>query len=168
MFTKQEVQSILRTLDGTKALMTGLLYGSGLRITECLRLGVKDIDFGYGQIIVRDGKGQKDRVTVLPASFKHSLRRHLEKAKALHERELAEGYGWTTLPNALGRKYPNAARQWGWQFVFPSAIHCDPAALTASPPVVNSKIEATTQTMEKPLAQTIARSKRVEAVRGAS
>lgn len=129
VFTREEVQLILRNLDGTRWLMASLLYGSGLRLTECLRLRVKDIDFGYSQIIVRDGKGAKDRITVLPNSLKDPLRKHLEKVKALHERDLLEGCGRTTLPFALDRKYLNAARQWGWQYVFPSARRCWDAQL---------------------------------------
>jgi integron integrase len=124
VFTREEVQSILRNLDGTRWLMASLLYGSGLRLTECLRLRVKDIDFGYNQIIVRDGKGAKDRITVLPSSLKDPLKKHLEKVKVLHDRDLLEGSGRTTLPFALDRKYPNAAREWGWQYVFPSARRC--------------------------------------------
>src|SRR5882724_10946521 len=124
VFTREEVQAILRNLDGTKWLMASLLYGAGLRLTECLRLRVKDIDFGYSQIVVRDGKGGKDRITVLPNSLKDHLKQHLEKVKALHERDLLDGCGRTTLPFALDRKYPNAAREWGWQYVFPSAKRC--------------------------------------------
>lgn len=88
---------------------------------ECLRLRVKDIDFSYSQIIVRDGKGSKDRVTVLPGSFKEPLQKHLVKVKALHEQDLKEGFGQVYLPFALERKYPNANREWGWQYVFPAA-----------------------------------------------
>jgi integron integrase len=124
VFTREEIHSILGNLEGTKWLMASLLYGAGLRVTECLRLRVKDIDFGYGQIVVRDGKGAKDRVTILPASLRDALNQHLEKAKTLHERDLADGHGWTTLPYALGRKYPNAGREWGWQYVFPSSKRC--------------------------------------------
>ncbi|HSB12025.1 MAG TPA: integron integrase [Blastocatellia bacterium] len=124
VFTRQEVQSILLNLEGTKWLMTSLLYGAGLRLTECLRLRVKDVDFGYGQIIVRDGKGSKDRVTVLPNSLREPLTKHLEKVKALHERDLLEGCGRATLPFALDRKYPNAGLEWGWQYVFPSSKRC--------------------------------------------
>src|SRR5262245_38935732 len=124
VFTRQEVQSILRNLDGTKWLMASLLYGAGLRLTECLRLRVKDLDFGYGQLIVRDGKGGKDRITVMPDSLKEHLTKHLEKVKELHQRDLREGCGRTTLPFALDRKYPNAGREWGWQYVFPSAKRC--------------------------------------------
>ena len=124
VFTREEVQAILRNLDGTKWLMASLLYGAGLRLTECLRLRVKDIDFGYNQIVVRDGKGAKDRVTVLPNSVKDHLKQHLQRVKALHERDVLEGCGRTTLPFALDRKYPNAACEWGWQYVFPSAKRC--------------------------------------------
>ena len=91
VFTREEVQAILRNLEGTKWLMASLLYGAGLRLTECLRLRVKDIDFGYSQIVVRDGKGGKDRITVLPNSLKEPLKKHLEKVKALHERDLLDG-----------------------------------------------------------------------------
>jgi integrase len=100
VFTREEVQAILRNLDGTKWLMASLLYGAGLRLTECLRLRVKDIDFGYSQIVVRDGKGGKDRITVLPHSLKDHLKQHLEKVKALHERDLLDGCGRTTLQNS--------------------------------------------------------------------
>lgn len=124
VFTRQEVQSILRNLEGTKWLMASLLYGAGLRLTECLRLRVKDLDFSYGQMIVRDGKGSKDRITVMPDSLKEHLTKHLEKVKELHQRDLREGCGRTTLPFALDRKYPNAGREWGWQYVFPSAKRC--------------------------------------------
>jgi integron integrase len=124
VFTREEVQSILRNLEGTKLLMASLLYGAGLRLTECLRLRIKDVDFGYSQIVVRDGKGNKDRVTVLPNSLREPLKRHLEKVKALHERDRLEGYGRSTLPFALDRKYPNAGLEWGWQYVFPSSKRC--------------------------------------------
>ncbi|HVS27665.1 MAG TPA: integron integrase [Burkholderiales bacterium] len=120
VFTSAEVKAVLAQLDGTKWLMASLLYGCGLRLSECLRLRVKDIDFGYGQLIVRDGKGAKDRVTMLPQNLVEPLKRHLEKVKALHGRDLAAGYGEVALPYALGRKYPNAGREWGWQYVFPS------------------------------------------------
>ena len=124
VFTRQEMQTILRNLEGTKWLMASLLYGAGLRLTECLRLRVKDIDFGYNQIVVRDGKGAKDRITMLPSSLKEPLKKHLERVKVLHERDLCEGYGRATLPFALDRKYPNAGLEWGWQHVFPSSKRC--------------------------------------------
>src|SRR5262245_9256035 len=119
VFTRQEVQSILRNLDGTKWLMASLLYGAGLSLTECLRLRVKDLDFGYGQLIVREGKGGKDRITVMPDSLKEPLTKHLEKVKELHQRDLREGGGRTTLPFALDRKYPNAGRDGRRQYVSP-------------------------------------------------
>jgi integron integrase len=100
--------------------MAQLLYGSGLRLMECVRLRVKDIDFAQRQIIVRDGKGQKDRVTMLPASLVQPLQAHLVRVKALHRDDLAEGCGAVYLPFALERKYPNANREWAWQYVFPA------------------------------------------------
>jgi integrase len=100
--------------------MASLLYGAGLRLRECLKLRVKDLDFDYQQITVRDAKGAKDRVTMLPAGLREPLRTHLVRVKALHEQDLAEGFGAVEMPFALERKYPNAAREWGWQYVFPS------------------------------------------------
>ena len=120
VLTVDEVTRLLASLRGMRWLMASLLYGAGLRLRECLRLRVKDIDFGYRQILVRDGKGGKDRVTMLPASVIDPLRRHLERVKALHERDLAEGYGDVELPDAIARKYPRAPYEWGWKFVFPS------------------------------------------------
>lgn len=121
VLTRREVEAVLSQLQGTKWLMASLLYGSGLRLMECLRLRVKDVDFEYRQLVVRDGKGAKDRVTMLPESLLELLKKHLERVKVLHEGDLAEGFGEVNMPHALWRKYPNAARQWGWQFVFPSA-----------------------------------------------
>jgi len=118
--TVQEVRALLARLDGTKWLMAGLLYGAGLRLRECLKLRVKDVDFEYRQITVRDGKGGKDRVTMLPGELLESLRSHPARVKSLHEHDLAEGFGTVELPFALERKYLNAASQWGWQYVFPS------------------------------------------------
>lgn len=120
VFTRDETRRILANLEGTYWLIGGLLYGSGLRLMECLRLRVKDIDFTYGQITVRDGKGEKDRVTMLPAKLKQPLTRHFQKVRLLHEEDLAAGCGEVFLPYALARKYPNAPMQWGWQYVFPS------------------------------------------------
>jgi integron integrase len=120
VLTVAEVKALLARLDGTKWLMAGLLYGAGLRLRECLKLRVKDVDFDYRQISVRDGKGGKDRVTMLPAELVEPLRAHLSRVKSLHEHDLAEGFGSVELPFALERKYPNAANQWGWQYVFPS------------------------------------------------
>jgi integron integrase len=120
VLTRDEVRALLAQLEGPKWLMASLLYGAGLRLRECLKLRVKDIDFGYSQITVRDGKGGKDRVTVLPGGLTEPLRTQLARVKRLHERDLADGYGEAWLPDALARKYPRAGFQWGWQFVFPS------------------------------------------------
>ena len=120
VFTREEVRSILIHLEGSKWIVGSLLYGAGLRLLECLRLRVKDIDFGYNQIVVRDGKGAKDRVTVLPHLVRNPLQRHLVKVKALHELDLSEGFGRVFLPGALARKYPNAPKEWPWQYVFPA------------------------------------------------
>jgi integron integrase len=123
----EQVKAVLAQLPGTWWLMVSLLYGSGLRKQESLQLRVKDVDFGYRQIIVRDGKGAKDRVTVLPEPAAVPLAEHLKRAKALHEADLAAGYGEVCLPHALARKYPQAGRQWAWQFVFPSGnLSADP------------------------------------------
>lgn len=121
VFTRDEAQAILARLDGQSWLMASLLYGSGLRLMECLRLRVKDIDFGYQQITVRDGKGAKDRVTLLPESIIAPLQRHLAKVRAQHQQDLKQGYGAVYLPFALEKKYPSAGREWGWQYVFPAA-----------------------------------------------
>jgi integron integrase len=121
VFTKAEVQAILLRLSNTKWIMASLLYGSGLRLMECLRLRVKDIDFASHQIMVRDGKGGKDRVTMLPESLVEPLNLHLARVKALHIQDLQQGRGLVHLPFALARKYPQAEREWMWQYVFPAA-----------------------------------------------
>lgn len=121
VLTREEVRRLLAQLDGTTWLIVALIYGGGLRVMEALRLRVKDIDFHYKQLIVRDGKGQKDRVTTLPESLFDPLRRQLDRVKLLHERDLREGFGRVYLPYALAKKYPNADREWAWQYVFPSA-----------------------------------------------
>lgn len=121
VLTREEVKSILTEIKGTVALIAKLLYGSGLRLNEALTLRVKDLDFGRGELLVRDGKGQKDRRTVLPRSMHEGLRRHLIQVRMLHERDLREGAGRVVLPDALARKYPNADREWGWQWVFPAS-----------------------------------------------
>ncbi|MBA2434377.1 MAG: integron integrase [Chthoniobacterales bacterium] len=121
VLTRDEVHKIFHHLHGTPRLMAGLLYGSGLRLMECVRLRVKDLDFGYARITVRDGKGAKDRVTMLPLNLAAGLERHLQKMKAQHEEDVEEGFGSVYLPGALARKYPNAAREWAWQWVFPSS-----------------------------------------------
>jgi integron integrase len=125
VFTKKETADILLRIDGGKGsfkwLMANLLYGSGLRLMECVRLRVKDIDFEMNQITVRSGKGNKDRITMLPEKLKEPLRQHLNKVKALHEDDLKKGYGSVYLPFALEQKYKNASRAWAWQYVFPSS-----------------------------------------------
>ena len=127
VLTRWEVKEIFSHLHGTPKLMAGLLYGSGLRLMECVRLRVKDIDFALAQITVRDAKGGKDRVTMLPLNLSEPLRRHLLRMKAQHEQDLEDGFGNVHLPFALGRKSPNAAREWAWQYVFPSSrISVDP------------------------------------------
>ncbi|WIM06657.1 MAG: integron integrase [Candidatus Nitricoxidivorans perseverans] len=121
VLTREEAQAVLARLSGTHWLIGSLLYGAGLRIMECLRLRVKDVDFARGELLVRDGKGFKDRVTMLPGATAAPLREHLERVRALHERDVADGVGPVFLPYALERKYPGAGREWGWQYVFPSA-----------------------------------------------
>jgi len=120
VLTVEEVRLVLNQLSGLSWLMVNLLYGSGLRQIECLRLRVQDIDFSYNQVTVRAGKGDKDRVTMLPQIVKEPLQRHLEKVKKLHEDDLSRGFGQVYLPTALEKKYPNAAKEWGWQYVFPA------------------------------------------------
>jgi len=127
VFTRAEVSSLLSHLSGTYGLIAGLLYGSGLRLMEAARLRVKDLDFGYMEILVRDGKGEKDRRTILPHPLAEPLRHQLERVKLLHEKDLREGFGDVHLPYALARKYPSAGRGWAWQYVFPSAkLSVDP------------------------------------------
>ncbi len=127
VLTRTEVSRVLDQLDGTYRLIGRLLYGSGLRLLECLRLRVKDIDFGMHQIVVREGKGDKDRRTMLPRAVVRDLGDHLERVRALHRRDLARGYGRVYLPHALERKLPGAAAEWAWQYVFPSAqLSVDP------------------------------------------
>lgn len=120
VLSKEEVRLILKHLDGTHHLIVSLLYGTGMRILEALRLRVKDIDFSRKEILIRDGKGFKDRITMLPASLVVPLKTHLQKVKALHDDDLAKGFGAVYMPQALGKKYPYAARDWAWQYVFPS------------------------------------------------
>ena len=120
VFTRSEVKAILAHLDGIHHLLVSLLYGSGLRLSEGLQLRVKDVDFEYGQITVRNGKGAKDRMTMLPQSLIEPLQQQLEKTRAIHQLDLSLGYGTVYLPYALERKYPNANREWKWQYAFPS------------------------------------------------
>lgn len=127
VLSRDEIQRIFAHMSGLHLLMARLLYGTGMRLMECLRLRVKDIDFERREIIIRDGKGEKDRVTLLPQSLIAPLQEHLKHVKTLHEKDLAQGYGAVYLPYALERKYPNAAREWGWQYVFPAAtLSVDP------------------------------------------
>jgi integron integrase len=129
VLSKAEVKRLLSRMHCQHRLMAHLLYGSGLRLMECVRLRVKDVDFAYGHIVVRDGKGAKDRITMLPLQLASSLRRHLSKIKAQHEEDLEGGFGSVYLPYALERKYPNASRDWVWQYVFPSSrLSRDPRA----------------------------------------
>jgi integron integrase len=121
VMTHEEVQTVLRRLSGRDWLLACLMYGAGLRVMECLRLRVKDIDFGLSQIVVRDGKGQKDRVTSLPTLVIPALRQQIEEVRRLRESDLADGYGEVSTPFALARKYPNAVRELAWWYVFPAS-----------------------------------------------
>jgi integron integrase len=121
VLSRDEVQRLQSHLHGTAALMAGLLYGSGLRVTECMKLRVKDVDFDHRQIVVRDGKGQTDRVTVLPERFRAALVEHLKRVKDLFESDLKAGVRGVWVWPALERKYPSAPREWVWQYVFPSS-----------------------------------------------
>jgi integron integrase len=120
VLTRDEVRTVLERLDGTPRLMAVLLYGAGLRLLECAHLRVKDIDFTTNQIVIRSGKGAKDRVTMLPTAVKPGLLRHVESMRRQHEEDVRRGAGWVEMPDALARKYPNAGRAWGWQWVFPA------------------------------------------------
>ena len=119
--TRDEVKRVLGRLEGVNGLIGRLLYGTGMRLLECLRVRVKDVDFGLNQITICGGKGDKDRLTVLPAAVQSALHEHLAEVRALHAADLAAGFGRVYLPTALERKYPGAAAEWGWQYVFPSA-----------------------------------------------
>jgi integron integrase len=121
VLTREEVRQILDRLEGTHRLIAQILYGAGLRIMECVRLRVKDVDFGRREIMVRDGKGAKDRVSMLPRAAMPGLRAQLREVAALHERDLAEGFGDVYLPSALARKFRSAPHEWSWQYVFPAA-----------------------------------------------
>jgi len=127
VMTREEVQALLAQMEGIAALMAGLMYGGGLRLMECLRLRVKDIDFARHQILVRDGKGQKDRVTMLPERFYEALKSHLEQVKSVYEQDRAQGSAEVFIWPALARKYPNAGKEWIWQYVFPAkSLSVDP------------------------------------------
>ena len=142
VLTRAEVDALLASMQGTSGLIARLAYGTGMRIMECLRLRVKDVDFARREIVIREGKGFRDRVTVLPGTLVLPLREHLVRVRALHEGDLRDQCGEVFLPYALARKYPNAGREWAWQYVFPSAVrsidprsgverrhHADPKAI---------------------------------------
>ncbi len=118
---REEVAAVLCQIEGPARLMAELLYGAGLRLSECIGLRVKDLDFEYQHILVRDGKGQKDRVTLLPAPLVPEMKRHLESVRRFRDWDLKQGYGQVLLPRGLSRKYPKAKREWAWWFVFPSS-----------------------------------------------
>ncbi|MCC6764916.1 MAG: integron integrase [Deltaproteobacteria bacterium] len=120
VLSREEVRSVLTHVRGTPRLMAVLLYGTGMRVLECARLRVKDVDFEANHIVVRSGKGDKDRVTLLPAAIRPLVRSHLEQVRRRHEADLLAGAGWVALPEALARKYANAGREWPWQWVFPA------------------------------------------------
>lgn len=121
VLSKSETHLVLSSLDGVYWLIASLLYGTGMRVSEALRLRINDIDFDYSQITIRKGKGDKDRVTILPDRLKDPLAHHLAEVKLLHDRDIRKGYGHTWLPYALDRKFPNADRDWIWQYAFPSS-----------------------------------------------
>lgn len=129
VLTRDEVRAVLERLPGVCWLVGAVLYGTGVRLLEALRLRVKDIDFAANEIMVRGGKGDRDRVTMLPERLKGPLLHHLAEVRRQHERDVAVGAGWVELPGALGRKYPGAGREWGWQWVFPATRpYVDPAS----------------------------------------
>ena len=123
VLTPAEVRAVLDRMDGVYGLMARLLYGTGMRLMECVRLRVKDVDFGRNEILIREGKGAKDRVTMLPAALAGSLQDHLARRRLLYEDDLRDGRSEVWLPDALAKKYPNAPTEWGWQFVFCSGSH---------------------------------------------
>lgn len=120
VLTKEEVSNLIDHVSGTHALMAKLMYGTGLRLMECIRLRIKDVDFGQGRIIVRSGKGNKDRTTVFPDQLIEVLEKHINRVKQLHNSDLSEGFGAVWMPESLEQKYPKASKEFGWQYVFPS------------------------------------------------
>ena len=147
VMTREEVAAVISLLDGTAQLVAKLLYGSGLRIMEAVRIRVKDIDFQMKQLTVRSGKGDKDRFTTFPATLTPLLQNHLARVKTLHQQDSAQGHGEVYLPHALVRKYPNTAKEWGWQYIFPARnLSVDPrAGITrrhhVDPSVINKAIK---------------------------
>ncbi|MHB1359968.1 MAG: integron integrase [Rhodocyclaceae bacterium] len=123
VLTQAEVRAVLERMDGVYGLMGRLLYGTGMRLMECVRLRVKDVDFGRNEILIREGKGGKDRVTMLPAALAQPLVDHLQRRRLIYDDDVATGFAAVWLPDALARKYPNAATEWGWQYVFCSGSH---------------------------------------------
>ncbi len=124
VLTRAEVQAVLGQLEGAPRLVAGLLYGAGLRLIEALELRVKDVDFERREVTVRQGKGRKDRRTMLPEATREPLRAQLEEVRKLHQADIEQGFGRAVLPDRLDRKYPNASREWAWQFVFPASRIC--------------------------------------------
>jgi len=147
VMTREEVAAVLSLLNGTPQLVAKLLYGSGLRIMEAVRLRVKDVDFGLKQIIVRSGKGDKDRITTFSVRVTPLLQNYLSKVKTLHDRDLASGHGEVYLPHGLARKYPQAGREWGWQYIFPARdLSVDPRSAImrrhhTDPSIINKAIK---------------------------
>jgi integron integrase len=120
VLTREEIRAVLGRLEGVSRLMAIILYGAGLRLLECCRLRIQDVDFATNEIVIRDGKGGKDRMTMLPAAVKTELVRHVARVREQHQADLRQGAGWVELPGALARKYPNAGREWRWQWIFPA------------------------------------------------
>jgi integron integrase len=120
VMTRDEVRAVIGELKDEYRIMAGLMYGAGLRLMECLRLRIQDVDFDANQVTVRGGKGAKDRITVLPQAVKGPLAEHLKRVRAIHQSDMQDGWGRVPLPDALARKYPNAAADWRWQYVFPA------------------------------------------------
>ena len=147
VMTREEVAAVISLMDGTAQVVAKLLYGSGLRIMEAVRLRVKDVDFQMKQLTVRSGKGDKDRFTTFPATLTPLLQNHLAGVKTLHQQDLAQGHGDVYLPHALARKYPAAAKEWGWQYVFPARdLSVDPRSDVTrrhhvDPSVINKAIK---------------------------
>jgi integron integrase len=150
VLSREEMTRLLAMLEGTTQLMARLMYGTGLRLMECVRLRVKDIDFARAQIFVREGKGGKDRVVMLPESLEGSLRSHLERVRILHEEDISAGVAGVYLPHALSVKYPNAGRELGWQWVFPSKrLSEDPRSLDESGKPVVRRHHVVGETLQK-------------------